>query len=251
MPSLESSRLVIFLVPGLYSGIFSATEKHSAKKCKGNKSHKSSDDGPGSVAGFGGRREPAELSVMKTDLEMLKSIYSLQWKIRSTSLIWATVSSRKKQWKQNHCRQLLHAVCNLSSLMAPCEATASAVLLSIPYLGPGRVPPPSHVTFSSALLPRARLGLAAAEAVVHLLYLRLQPAVLGAEDLQGAVPHSTLRRALALPRDMPPETRRANISPGMVTTHEPTGRLLPWGRSEEVERAVGLWDSADNVLGVV
>lgn len=71
-------------------------------------------------------------------------------------------------------------------------------------LGPGGVPPPSHITVSCALLPRARLGLAAAEAVVDLLRLPLQPVVLGAVDLQGAVPQPALRRALAPPRDVPP-----------------------------------------------
>lgn len=86
---------------------------------------------------------------------------------------------------------------------------------SIPYLSPGRVAPSSHVAVSSALLPRAGLGLAVAEAVVHLLYLALQPAVLGAVDLQGAVAQPALRRALALPRDVPPAPGTANISPGL------------------------------------
>lgn len=45
MLSLESPRLVILLVLGLYSGIFLATEMYSAKKRKGNKFQKSSTDG--------------------------------------------------------------------------------------------------------------------------------------------------------------------------------------------------------------
>lgn len=75
---------------------------------------------------------------------------------------------------------------------------------SIPYLSPGRVPPPSHVTVSSALLPGAGLGLAVAETIIHLLNLALQAAVLGAVDLQGSVAQPALRRALALPRNVPP-----------------------------------------------
>lgn len=94
------------------------------------------------------------------------------------------------------------------------QGAALAVPQSIPYLSPGRIPPPSHVTFSSALLPRAGLGLAAAEAVVHLLNFAFQPAVLGAVDLQGAVAQPALCRALALPRDVPPAPRTAHISPG-------------------------------------
>lgn len=89
-----------------------------------------------------------------------------------------------------------------------------------PYLGPGGVPPPSHVTVSRALLPRARLGLAVAEAVVDLLRLPLQPVVLGAVDLQGAVPQPALRRALAPPRDVPPEPGKAAVSPRATKTRE-------------------------------
>lgn len=99
--------------------------------------------------------------------------------------------------------------------MYSCARAAFAVPWSIPHLSPGRVPPSSHVTVSSALLPRAGLGLAVAEAVIHLLYLALQVAVLGAVDLQGAVAQPALRRALALPRDVPPAPRTANISPGL------------------------------------
>lgn len=94
------------------------------------------------------------------------------------------------------------------------QGAAFTVPQSTPHLSPGRVPPSSHVTVPSALLPRAGLGLAVAEAVVHLLYLALGPAVLGAVDLQGAVAQPALRRALALPRDVPP-VRTANISPGL------------------------------------
>lgn len=130
---------------------------------------------------------------------------------------------QKKQWKQNHCGQLLYAICNLNRLTAPCEGeTASAAPLSIPHLCPGRVPPSSHVTVSSALLPRAGLGLAATEAVINLLYFSLQPAVLGAVDLQGAVPQPTLGRALTLPRDVPPEPRKASVSPGVAKIHYST-----------------------------
>lgn len=121
---------------------------------------------------------------------------------------------QRKHWKQNHCSQLLYKCClqTKQSDTSLCARRLFTVPPSIPYLGPGRVPPPSHVTVSSALLPGARLGLAAAEAVVDLLYLPLQPAVLGAVDLQGAVPQSALGCAFALPRDVPPEPRRANES---------------------------------------
>lgn len=160
---------------------------------------------------------------------------------------WADLDNivlQRKQWMQNHCGQLLYTVCNLKSLTAPCkEETASAVLLSIPYLGPSRVPPPSHVTVSSALLPRAWLGLAAAEAVVDLLCLPLQPAVLGAVDLQGAVPQPALRRALALPRDVPPEPRKANISLGAAKKPQPHVKAPAVERIRRGGKALGLWGS--------
>lgn len=95
------------------------------------------------------------------------------------------------------------------------QGAAFAVPQSIPHLSPGRVPPSSHVTVPSALLPRAGLGLAVAEAVVHLLYLALWPAVLGAVDLQGAVAQPALCCALALPRDVPPVPGTGNVSPGL------------------------------------
>lgn len=78
MPSLESPRLGILSVPGLHSGIFLFVEK--LNKYKGNKFQKSSADGnmssptPGRGAGSDRRRQPAELSVMKTGLGMPKSI---------------------------------------------------------------------------------------------------------------------------------------------------------------------------------
>lgn len=130
-------------------------------------------------------------------------------------MIWTTVSSRKGNGSRSS-GQLLYTCCLQIKQpdASPCkEETASAVPPSIPYLGPGRVPPPSHVTVSGALLPGARLGLAAAEAVVHLLRLPLQPAVLGAVDLQRAVPQPALRRALALPRDVPPVAEESKHQP--------------------------------------
>lgn len=166
-------------------------------------------------------------------------------------MIWTTASSRKGNGSRSS-GQLLYTCCLQIKQpdASPCEEeTASAVPPSIPYLGPGRVPPPSHVTVSGALLPGARLGLAAAEAVVHLLRLPLQPAVLGAVDLQRAVPQPALRRALALPRDVPPAPRKANVSPFCGKNPAAPRRGPCLGEDQEkAEGAAGLWDSAGHAL---